>query len=190
MQHVGVACRQDPQTAAGRVAAYWLRRRIRLRPPGRNEYRVVRPAVRRFQSGTRPDSGHVACRARKPAPACRGGEGRTAARHQHPARAVPLATRLRIGARHILDAVLSFFQVATMCSCAAGTVPCHGPTQSASGVNLYRQQRRPFQMPKSARMAVLKAEPLGVLDVPRVGTVPHGAFEQDKRVIQKEPFRP
>ena len=122
MQHVSVVCRQDPQTAPGRVAADGLRRRIRPPPPGRNEYRVVRPAVRRSQSGTRPDSGHVARRARKPAPACREGEGRTAARRQHQACAVPLATRRRVGCRHILDAVLSFFKVFTMCSCAAGTL--------------------------------------------------------------------
>ena len=99
-----------------------LRRRTRLPPPRRNEYRVVRPAVRRFQSGARPDSGHVARRARKPAPACREGEGRTAARRQHQARAVPLATRRRIGPHRILDALLSFFQVFTMCSCAADTL--------------------------------------------------------------------
>ena len=121
MQHVSVACRQDPRTAPGRVATDGLRRRTRPPPPRRKEYRVVRPAVRRFQSGTRPDSGHVARRARKPATACREGEGRTAARRQHQARAVPLATRRPIGARH-LDAVLSFFQVFTMCSGAADTL--------------------------------------------------------------------
>ena len=83
MQHVSVACRQDPRTAPGRVAADGLRRRTRPPPPRRNEYRVVRPAVRRSQSRTRPDSGHVARRARKPAPACREGEGRTTATKFH-----------------------------------------------------------------------------------------------------------
>ena len=78
MQPVSVICRQDPRTAPGRVAPDGLRHRTRQRPSRRNEYRAVRPAVRRSQSGTRPDSGHVARRAHKPAPACREGEGRTA----------------------------------------------------------------------------------------------------------------
>ena len=109
MQHLRVACYQDPQTSLCRGAADWMRLCIRPRRPGRYKCRVVQPANRRWPSGLLPDSDRVDRKAHKPAPVFHGGTGLTAARLHHHARAAPLATRRRIGVRHTLDDVLPLF---------------------------------------------------------------------------------